>query len=88
MLPMPDRPPPWCPTSSDRLDPETHCSMERRCFKRSGSPGSVIVTMPIGKVTTPSEISFFICASTAKVSFKSLADQSKDIEGGACRALV
>src|SRR3989440_8325421 len=40
--------------------------------------------MPISKVTTPSEISFFICASAGL--FKSLADQSKDMEGGACRA--
>src|SRR6267154_2805556 len=40
--------------------------------------------MPISKVTTPSEISFFICASAGL--FKSLSDQFNDMEGGACRA--
>src|SRR5438132_5387031 len=52
---------------------------------RSWLPDSVVLVIPISKITTPSEISFFICASAAKTAFKSLADQSKDMEGGACR---
>ena len=35
------------------------------------------------KVNVPSKISFFICASAV---FESFANQSKDTEGGACRA--
>jgi hypothetical protein len=38
-----------------------------------------VLAIPISKVNAPSKISFFICASAA---FKSLANQSKDTEGG------
>src|SRR5437016_3806225 len=51
---------------------------------RSWLPDSVVLVIPISKVTTPSEISFFICASAGV--FKSLSDQFNDMEGGACRA--
>src|SRR5260370_34561645 len=40
--------------------------------------------MPISKVTTPSEISFFLVAPAGL--FKSLSYQFNDMEGGACRA--
>src|SRR5437762_1799083 len=35
---------------------------------RSWPPESVVVVIPISKVTTPSQISFFICASAIKAA--------------------